>query len=162
MSDNFKDIVSRNSNLQAAFHSFTDKIIAEAKSEWGIDLDKAALADLSAVKVVTLSGGNEELGDTWKQELTQTNEDVKRAIQIRELAAAFADEEHDLHDAVKEEWASLSIHQRMARARKMDAAKKKPEPKAQLTDADRKAVAESLKHVRGAERIRRARELGIQ
>ncbi|MBO6603683.1 MAG: hypothetical protein JJ949_10655 [Roseicyclus sp.] len=162
MSEDFKDIVSRNSNLQAAFHTFTDKIIAEAKAEWGVELSKSDLADLSAVKVVTLSGGNEELGDTWKQELTQTNEDVKRAIQIRELAEAFADEEHDLHDTVQEEWASLSIHQRMARARKMDAAKKKPEPKAKLTDAERKAAVEALKNVRGSEKIRRARELGLE
>lgn len=162
MGDNFKDIVSRNSHLQAAFHTFCDKIIAEAKAEWGVELNKSDLADLSAVKVVTLSGGNEDLGDTWKQELTQTNEEVKRAIQIRELAAAFSDEEHGLHDAAREEWESLSIHQRMAQARKIDAAKKKPEPKAKLTNAERKAAVESLKNVRGAEKIRRARELGIQ
>lgn len=160
--ENFRNMVAGNSKLQAAFHTFTDKIIAESKAEWGVDLDKATLADLHAVKVVTLSGGNEELGDTWKQELEKSNVDVRRAIQVREMAAAFADETHDLHDAAKEQWESLSIYQRMAKAREMDATRKAPEPKPKLTDAERKAALEAMKHVRGAERIRRARELGIE
>lgn len=162
MSDSFRDLVSANPKLQAAFHSFTDKIAAEVQVKYGVAVDKSALAELTAVKVVTLSNGDESLGDTWEKELIHSNSEVQQAIKIKEFAAAFADEDHANNNDVQEAWNRLSIHQRMARAREMDRAKITPKPTVKLTEAERKKAIHEIKNLRGGAKIAAARAAGLE
>ena len=162
MDSNFRNLVSANPKLQAAFHSFTDKIAAEVQVKYGVAVDKSVLAELTAVKVVTLSNGDESLGDTWEKELIHSNSEVQQAIKIKELAAAFADEGHANHNDVHEDWNRLSIHQRMARAREMDRANGKPKQKVELTDAEKKQAIHEISTLRGGAKIAAARKYNLQ
>jgi len=161
MSDSFRDIVANSPKLQANFHTFTAKVIAEAKLEFGVNLEKNDLVGLHAVRVVTLSG-DESLGDTWRQELIATNDVVKRSLKAQELGAALSNVESPQHKKVQEEWKKLSIQQRMSRARELDAAKPKaaaaPAP---LTGAERAKAIRDMATLRGSERIALARKYGL-
>jgi len=160
MSDSFRDIVANSPKLQANFHTLTDKIIAESKAEFGVVLEKNDLVDLHAVRVATLSG-DERLGDTWRSELIATNIAVKKSVAARELGAALANVESPQHKKVQEDWDRLSIHQRMARARELDAAKPKQAAPAPLTGADRAKAIRDIQTLRGGARISAARKAGL-
>ena len=162
MSDSFRDLVSENPKLQATFHTFTDKIIAETKAKFGVDIDKNTLAEMHAVKVATLSG-DESLGDTWKQELLNSNQAVQNAVKAQELAVALKDANHKNHDQVQKDGRKLPIHTRMAEARNLDAASNaKPKQKAELTDAERKKAIHEISTLRGGAKIAAARKYGLQ
>lgn len=159
--ETFRASVAASPELQARWHMISEALINEARSKWGVDLTKEDLADSdnSALRLFVLTG--EKIGDPLET-MAQTLPAIKRAKEVRELRDAITREDHAQHDAAMAEWDSLSMHEKMRRAREIEAAKPVGNDEPEALSAEQKAAAlKRLSTLRVSAKIAEARRLGM-
>lgn len=160
--DNFRAIVAQSPELQARWHTITDTLIAEAKAKFGVDLAKEDLADMTTVRLFTMTG--EMIGDPLEQ-MQQTIPALKQAAKVRELREAITREDHPNHTTAVEELTSKSPAERMRLAREggatLPGAYGPDDSASELTPAEREAAIQRIAKLRGGAKIAEARRLGL-
>lgn len=159
MSTEYKDIISNSPELLARHHTITDRLAAKVREDFGVEISKEELSDLSSVRVTVLSG-DETLLATFDAEI-ERHPGVTAAKKERALLQALSDKKDPAHDAAREAFDKLSPQAKITRARELDAAKPAAEKRPELTDAERKAALRDIKNLRGSAKIAAARKAGI-
>lgn len=154
--DHFRQTVASSKILTDRWNAVCEAAQESALRE-GIRVSREDLIKLDSIRIHVTSG--QEAGIHWREEASKKLPAFAQKDESRKLRETLTGDDTAEAAAAKKEWESLSIHQRMAKARELDAANK-PEPKAPLSDAERKTAIERLKTSRGAERIRLGRLLG--
>jgi len=159
MSENFKNIVASSPELQARWHAITDKMAGKVRADFGVNLTKEEMADMASVRLAVLSG-DESLLSTFDTEI-QRHPGVAKAAKERELVRILSDKDDPAHDHARTEWDSLSPHEKIRRAREIDAAKPAPKPREKLSVEEQAQALKDVSKLRGSARIAEARRRGV-
>ncbi|AZQ66827.1 hypothetical protein EF888_06540 [Silicimonas algicola] len=159
MSEEFRRIVATSPELQARWHTMTDRLAAKVREDFGVEVPKEELAQVLCVRLAVLSG-DEDLLTTFDAEI-QRHPGVAQAAKERELVRILADQKDPAHDHARNEWNRLSPHEKIRRARQIEAAQPKTAKPKILSVEEQAAAIKMVSQLRGGDRIAMARKLGL-